>query len=68
MVIVSLELWQTLADSRAKLPEVLPIQQLISVYINAFDAILEQRNTKLLTFLTYLSSSFIEYLFLGLGL
>ena len=36
--------------------EVLPMQQLISVYIDTFDVILEPRYTKFLTFSMYLSS------------
>ena len=57
MGIVSLELSQALADSREKVPEALSVQQLISVFIDSFDAILQPRYTKLLTFLMYLSSS-----------
>ena len=45
---------------QAKLPEALPMLQLISVFTDVFEAILLQsRYTKLLKFLTYLSSILI---------
>ena len=59
MRIVSLGLSQTLADSQAKVPEALPMRQLISMSIDAFDAILEPRSTKSLTFSMFFSSSLI---------
>ena len=59
MQIVSLRLSQTVADNWEKVPEALLMRQLISVYIDAFDAILEPMYTKLLTFSMYMSSSLI---------
>ena len=58
MWIVNLGFSQTLPDSRAKLSEALPMRQLISVSIDAFDTI-KPRYTKFLTFLMYLSSILI---------
>ena len=40
VLIISLGLCQTLLDSLAKVPEALPIQQLISISIDAFDAVI----------------------------
>ena len=59
MRIVNLGLYQTLTDSRTKVPEAFSIQQLISVSIDAFDVILEPMYTKFLTFSMYLSSYLI---------
>ena len=56
--IVSLVLSQTLADSRGKVPEALPMRQLSSVSFDAFDAILDIY-TKLLTFSMNLLSKLI---------
>ena len=41
------------------MPEALPMRQLISMFIDAFDAILEPRYTQFLTFSMYLSSILI---------
>ena len=56
MRIVNLGLSQT--NSREKIPEALPMRQLISVSIDAFEVILEVRYT-FLTFLMQLSSILI---------
>ena len=55
MRLVNLGLSQTFPDSQAKVLEALPMRQLISVFIDAFEAILEPRYTKCLTFSMYLS-------------
>ena len=55
MRIVNLELSHTLPGSQAKVPEALQMQQLISVSIDEFEAILEPRYTQFLTVLMYLS-------------
>ena len=52
---------QTLAVRRAKVPEALPMRQLISVSNDAFDATLEPRYTKFLfTYSTSLPSILID--------
>ena len=56
MRLVNLVLSQTLPDSPAKVSEGLLMRQLISVFIDALDAILEPRYIKFLTFSMYLSS------------
>ena len=50
MRILNFGLSQTLTVSRAKLPEALPMRQLIYVSNDAFDATLEPRYTTFFTF------------------
>ena len=57
MLRVSLRLSQTLTGSRAKVPEALLMQRLISVSIDAFNAIYKHK--KLLTYSMHLSSRLI---------
>ena len=59
MRMLNFGLSQTLAVRRAKVPEALPMRQLVSVSNDAFDAILEPRSTKSLTFSMFFSSSLI---------